>query len=133
MENPASVEFVEMKRADRKDALGKSIDNHLRLRQREKRFRRSYWRHAVSISRPRRQGVHRWYDGYDRVPVQQYLQLRSAVTLAVIGQSGEPIEQEQLYAQLRTRYQKRPRLSWFLKSADPLAGRKMQLPGRRVY
>ena len=26
MENPASVEFVEMKRADRKDALGKSID-----------------------------------------------------------------------------------------------------------
>jgi hypothetical protein len=26
MENPASVEFVEMKRADRKDALGNSVD-----------------------------------------------------------------------------------------------------------
>jgi hypothetical protein len=49
------------------------------------------------------------------------------VFVEVVG--VEPIEQERLYARLRTRHQKRLRLSWFLKSADLLAGRKMQLRG----
>ena len=75
MENPASVEFRQMKRAERKNAVGKSIDS-LWLRQGENRVRRRDRRQAVSISCPRRRGVHRRLL-YSYVPAPQYLQLRT--------------------------------------------------------
>ena len=76
MENPASVEFKEIKRAERKNAVGRSIELHLRLRQGENRVRRRDRRQAVFISCPRRRGIHRRLL-HSYVPPPQYLQLRS--------------------------------------------------------
>ena len=96
LEDPASAEFGEMKRAMRKNTFGKVRRHHLRPCQTKEAVGRRCRRLAVSVSRERKMSIRRqWpreFGGGERV--SQYLQLawndRTAARICCNGPEGPP-------------------------------------------